>query len=140
MPRSNAQLIRDLYANFARGDAGAVLGVFHPQIVWNEAENIPYADGNPYVGPQRVAEGVFMRIMTEWDGFTVSPEQIVDGGDTVVARGRYRGVFRATGRPLDSQFVHVWSVRDGQVTAFQQYADTLQFARVTQAVVPPPMA
>lgn len=140
MSRSNGQLIQDLYTAFAAGDAPAVLGMFHPQIHWMEAENIPYADRNPYRGPQAVAEGVFGRIMTEWEGFTVTPEKIVDGGDTVVAMGRYRGVFKATGLPLDAQFVHAWSIDGGQIVRFQQYADTAQFARVCSAVVPPPSA
>lgn len=127
----NRQLIESLYEAFARGDAATVLGAFHPQIVWNEAENIPYADQNPYVGPQRVGEGVFGRIMSEWDGFSVNPEKLVQDDDTVVALGRYRGTYKATRQPLDAQFVHVWTVKDGQITHFQQYADTAQFARVT---------
>lgn len=137
---SSAQLIRSLYDAFGRGDAGSVLGMLHPRIVWMEAESIPYSDRNPYVGPQAVAEGVFGRIVSEWDGFTVTAERLVTEGDTVVAMGRYRGVFRATGRALDSQFCHVWTVRDGQVIAFQQYADTAQFQRVTAALIPPPRA
>lgn len=40
------------------GDIPAVLSDMHPAIVWNEAENFPYADGNPYISPQTVLEGV----------------------------------------------------------------------------------
>lgn len=127
---TNRELVQSLYDAFARGDAATVLGAFDPGIVWMEAENIPYADRNPYVGPQQVAEGVFGRLMTEWIGFTVHPETIVADGDTVVALGRYRGAFKRTGRALDSQFAHVWTVRDGRVVRFQQYADTAQFAQV----------
>lgn len=128
---SNRELIQSLYDAFARGDAGTVLGAFDPEIVWIEAENFLYADRNPYVGPEQVAEGVFGRIMTEWNGFTVGPETLLQDEKTVVALGRYRGTYKATGRRLDAQFVHVWTLRDGRVTNFQQYADTLQFARVT---------
>lgn len=139
MSEADRRRIRSLYDAFQRGDAPEVLGMLHPQIVWMEAESIPYADRNPYVGPQQVAEGVFMRIATEWDGFSVTPETMVAEGDTVVVFGRYRGTYRATGRPLDSQFCHVWTLQNAQVAAFQQYADTAQFNRVT-AVVPPSMA
>ena len=125
--RTNRELIRALYDAFGRGDADTVLGGLDPGIVWNEAENFRYADGNPYVGPQRVAEGVFARIVGEWEGFTVGAETLLQDDDTVVALGRYRGIFRATGRALDAQFVHVWTLRDGRVTRFQQYTDTAQF-------------
>lgn len=129
MAGENLQAIKNLYAAFARGDAGAVLGAFDDAIVWNEAENFPYADRNPYVGPLQVGEGVFGRIMTEWDGFTVTPQQYVDGGDTVVAFGRYTGTFKATGIPVDAQFVHVWKITSGRIVSFQQHTDTLQFSR-----------
>lgn len=129
MADAQVQMMTSLYEAFGRGDAAAVLGVFDPEIVWMEAENIPYADRNPYVGPQQVAEGVFGRIMSEWDGFTVTPQQYVSDGETVVTTGRYRGTYKATGTPIDAQFVHVWTIRGGRITAFQQYADTLQFAR-----------
>jgi ketosteroid isomerase-like protein len=131
---SSAPFIRSLYDAFARGDAATVLAAFDPQIHWREAENFAYADRNPYVGPQQVAEGVFARLMTDWDGFTIDVESIVDGGDLVVTLGRYRGTHKASGQAVDAQFAHAWTVRDGKVVRFQQYTDTLQFARVAGAV------
>lgn len=88
---TNADLVRGVYESFAAGDVDAVLGAMSPDIVWTEAENFPYADGNPYVGPQAVLEGVFARCNGEWDGFGVEVEEILDAGDTVVALGRYVG-------------------------------------------------
>ena len=126
MSQANVDLIRGLYEAFARGDAPTVLGAMDPGIVWNEAENFPYADRNPYVGPMAVAEGVFGRIGAEWDQFQVLPGEFLDAGETVVALGRYHGTFRATGKAINAQFVHVWRVGGGKVTAFQQYADTAQ--------------
>jgi ketosteroid isomerase-like protein len=134
MASGNTQLMQSLYTALALGDAGTVLGTLDPQVVWNEAENIEYADGNPYIGPQRVAEGIFGRLMAEWDHFAVTPQQFVSEGDVVVVTGRYRGTYKATGSPVDAQFVHVWTVRGGKVVAFQQYADTLQFARAIHGV------
>ena len=131
MSQENVALIRGIYDGFAAGDVGAVLGAMSPDIVWNEAENFPYADGNPYVGPQAVAEGVFARCIGEWDGFAVTIEEILDAGDTIVALGRYGGSFKATGRAMNAQLAHVWRVADGKAVAFQQYVDTLQVARAT---------
>ena len=130
---NNRELIHSLYEAFGRGDAGTVLGFFDPQIVWREADNFMYADRNPYIGPQQVAEGIFSRLVSEWEGFTVTPEKLVGEGDTVIAVGRYSGTFRETRRALDAQFAHVWTVEDGRVTRFQQYTDTAQFARVAES-------
>jgi len=128
----NVDIIKRLYAAFARGDAGAVLATFDPAIIWNEAENFPYADGNPYIGPAAIAEGVFSRIATEWDNFEVRPAEFLDTDDTVVMLGRYHATYKVTGAVLDAQVVHVWRLRDGKVTGFQQYTDTAQAQRVAQ--------
>lgn len=130
----NATVIQNLYNALASGEAVAALALLDDGVVWNEAENFPYADGNPYVGPQRVAEGILGRLMTEWDRFAIDLQQIVDGGDTIVSLGRYHGVYKATGQAIDAQFVHVWTLRGGKVARFQQYVDTLQVARAVGAV------
>jgi ketosteroid isomerase-like protein len=131
MSQENVALIRGIYEGFAAGDVAAVLGAMSPDIVWNEAENFPYADGNPYVGPQAVAEGVFARCIGEWDGFAVTVAEILDAGDTIVALGRYGGSCKATGKAMNPQLAHVWRVAGGKAVAFQQYVDTLQVARAT---------
>lgn len=131
---SNADVIRGIYDSFAAGDVASVLGAMSPDIVWNEAEHFPYADGNPYLGPQAVLEGVFARCVGEWEGFGVEIEAIHDAGDTVFAIGRYTGVYKATGARQHTQMAHVWTVRDGKAVQFQQFADTLGVARVMGTV------
>lgn len=128
--QSNTDMIRGLYDAFGRGDAATVLGALDQAVVWNEAENVGYDDRNPYIGPDAVAEGVFGRILRDFEGFTVTPQEFIAEGDTVVALGRYSGTSNATREKLDAQFVHVWKLRDGKVVSFQQYADTAQFSRL----------
>ena len=129
MSQTNVDLIANLYAAFARGDAGAILGAMDPAIVWNEAENFAYADRNPYTSPAAVGQGVFLRV-AQWENFQAKPVELLDAGGTVVALGRYTGTYKATGRKMDAQFVHVFRLREGKIVAFQQYVDTLQASRV----------
>jgi uncharacterized protein len=128
---SNREMVQSLYDAFAKGDAGTVLGAMHDQVDWREAENSPYADHNPYIGPNRVGEGVFGRLMADFEGYTVTPQKLVAEGDTVVALGRYTGTHRRSNKPLDAQFAHVWTIRDGKVVDFQQYTDTAQYQQLT---------
>ena len=53
--------------------------------------------------------------------------------DKVVAIGRYTAEHGETGKSMDIPFVHVWTVKDGRITAFQQYTDTLTHTDVMQA-------
>jgi ketosteroid isomerase-like protein len=128
MAQGSVELVRGLYDAIGRGDTQAVLEQMDEGVEWNEAENFPYADRNPYVGPQAVLEGVFARLGEEWEVFEVVPEELLDAGDRVVALGRYNATHEATGRGVRAQFVHVWGVRGGRVRSFQQYTDTKQFA------------
>ena len=129
MSQENVALIQGLYDAFAKGDVADVLGRMNPDIIWNEAENFPYADGNPYIGPDAIAGGVFARCISEWDGFAVVMNEILDAGDTVVALGHYLGTYNATGKSIRMQAVHVWRIESGKITRFQQHADTLHVAR-----------
>ncbi len=132
MSKENVELVQAIYAAFGAGDVPGVVARMSPEIVWNEAENFPYADRNPYLGPEAILTGVFARLGTDWDGFAAVPDEYLDAGDTVVVLGRYHGTFKATGETLDAQLVHVWRLEDGKAVAFQQYTDTLQAARVTE--------
>ncbi len=127
----NVAMIRDLYEAFAKGDAKAVLAAFDPKIEWREAEHFPYSTGTPFIGPQAVADNVFARIPTDFDGFRIEVGRVTGAGDTVLVEGRYRGTAKATGKPLNVQMAHVWDVRGGKVAKFQEYVDTWQVAQVT---------
>ena len=129
MSQENVELMSDAYAAFANGDVPAVLAVMDPQIEWNEAENFPYADGNPYIGPDAVVNGVFARLVGEWHYWKLDIGEILDAGDTVVALGHYDAKNKTTGVEIRAQFAHVWKLENGKIKSFQQYADTDQVVR-----------
>ncbi len=59
---ANPATIKGVYHAFATGDFPGFLNAMDPNIEWNKAGNFPYADGNPYVGPDAVIQGVTGRI------------------------------------------------------------------------------
>lgn len=125
----NVDIVKGIYEAFAAGDGGAVLATLSPEIIWNEAESNSLADGNPYIGPMAVAEGVFGRIGQEWETFTLTDQKIYAvGEDMVLTTGRYRGTHAVTGKSINAQKVHILWFEDGLVTQFQQYVDTKQLA------------
>lgn len=116
--------VQTVYDGFAAGDIAMATSTMSPEIVWLEAEGNPYADLNPYVGPDAIVSGLFARLATEWDGFTASPTQYVVDGDQVVVFGRYTATNKATSKSMDIPFVHSYTLSDDQIVAFQQYTDT----------------
>lgn len=132
-------VVEAAYEAFAQGDMDRFAGLMAPDIVWNEAEGNPYADLNPYEGPEAVMSGLFSRLATEWESITVTPSEYVVDGDRVVVFGRYDEVYKSTGERLDIPFVHSWTVADSKLAGFQQYTDTAELvaamSRAPKAVV-----
>ncbi len=130
----NVSLLKSLYDAFGRGDIPTVLGAMSPEIKWFEAENNPYMpSGEAWVGPDAVLNNLFVKLGTEWDSFTVHPKSFYDAGNTVIVEARYSGTYKATGKSMNTQVCHVWDVKDGKVTRFQQYADTAKLQDVMGA-------
>ncbi len=126
---ANLNVIDGMYKAFATGDIPTVLAAMDSNIVWNEAEGSEYADGNPYKGPDAVLNGVFARIGQEWDGYQLVNINLHEmSNNQVLATLRYVGTYKLTSKKIDVQAAHHWTLKDGKVISFQQYADTKQFA------------
>jgi ketosteroid isomerase-like protein len=129
----NLEIIKSAYSAFATGDIPALLGAMDSKIEWNEAENFPYADGNPYIGADAIVQGVFARIGADWAYWTITDQVYhLTLEAMVIVTARYNAKHKITGKVIRAQVTHMWTLQDGKITKFQQYADTLQ---VTQAMV-----
>lgn len=126
---SNLETVRAAYTSFAQGDLAGLRSTLAPDVVWTESESFPYA--GTYRGPDRVMDDLIHRLVTEWDGFRVTPEDFIEGGNRIVCLGTYGGTYKATGKSFRSRFAHVWTLRDGKVCQFIQYADT---AKIQDAI------
>ena len=115
---------------FGRNDPSVLFAAMDSGIHWNEAEDSPLADRNPYVGPQAVGDGVFARLLSAIDDFSAVPSTFIDGGDHVVVLGRYGGTMKNGGAPLDAPFCHVYRFHGEKAVMLQQYTDTAQWARL----------
>ncbi|ERM82012.1 hypothetical protein P872_07605 [Rhodonellum psychrophilum GCM71 = DSM 17998] len=124
MENKNMSIIDGLYKAFAAGDIPTVLGSMDSKIVWNEAEGNTYADGNPYIGPEAVLNGVFGRIMQDHEYFNLEDIELHEMlNDKVLATLRYDAKHK-NGNSYNAQVAHFWTLNDGKVVAFQQYVDT----------------
>lgn len=124
-------VIRDHYAASASGDLEGMLAPLAADAAWTEAAGFPYA--GTYHGPDEVREQVFFRIGADWDGYRHDLEELVDGGDVVVAIGTYSGTYKQTGKAMTARVVHVWRLRDDAVVRFEQFVDS---APVLEAMQP----
>lgn len=123
MSQQNVDLVRSVYDAFGSGDMEA-LGGFLATTEWHEAGGMPY--GGVYTGFEAIAGNVFGPINEDVVSFSARPEEVLDAGDEkVVSLGTYGG--QGTNGPLDVPYAHVWTVQDGTIVRFVQYADTKLF-------------
>lgn len=126
--------LQELYAAFGRGEVPTVLEAMDARIQWNEAEGNPYAAAGTLTGPDQVLNKLFLRLVEEWDDFTVTPMTYHDAGDTVIVEGRYHGTFKETGKSQDNPFCHVWRYDGDKISKFQQYTNTAALQEVMGVV------
>jgi ketosteroid isomerase-like protein len=58
-----------------------------------------------------------------WEEFLVTPERMVDAGESVVVIESLRGRGRGSGVETRSRSASVWTMRDGQVIHMATYRD-----------------
>jgi uncharacterized protein len=119
----NLDAVRSSYEAFSRGDLDAALAMMDDSIVWHQAQGL--AHGGVYRGLPAVRAAVFDPIDEQWwEDFDAVPEEVLAGDDHVVAIGRYTARAKATGKPLDVPFAHVWKFANGKAVRFHQFTDT----------------
>jgi hypothetical protein len=129
----NTQIIDTMYKAFATGDIPTVLSSMNSNIEWNEAEGNSYADGNPYIGPDAILNGVFARLGADHEYFKLVDIKLHEmSNNKVLATLRYDAKNKDTGKAYNAQAAHLWTLKDGKAIAFQQYVDTKKLAEAFQ--------
>jgi ketosteroid isomerase-like protein len=121
---SNVALVQQGFADFGAGNLDALLERFEDNIVWETPfppEIVPYS--GRLEGKANVRE--FFEDLARTTEFAYfRPEEYVASGDKVVALGSYQATVRETGKSATSDFAMVFTIRDGKIAAFKEYADT----------------
>ena len=120
---SNVDTLRQGYEAYGRGDLDAALENWHDDARW---EN-PNASQLPNPGEHQGKDEI-RRVLSEtpqhWETFTVTPDEFVEDGDTVVVLGHQEAKAKETGNEVKLPFVHVYRFRDGKVERIQLLFDT----------------
>jgi uncharacterized protein len=128
MSEAAIALIKSMYASFGRGDIGALIGGLAPDIHWRvNGDRSDYPMLGVWQGTDEVKK--FFAGVAEYEQFSeFSPNEFFAAGDRVFVLGRYAGTLIKTGRTFASEFVHVFTLRDGKVSRFHEFNDTANFA------------
>jgi ketosteroid isomerase-like protein len=114
---ANAELVRNAYDAFSRGDVPGVLALFADDILWHVPGRGPIS--RDYHGHAEVL-GFFQQFMSLSSGtFRIQVDDVLAKGDTVVVLCTESA--QRAGRAWSSPQVHVWTLKDGRLTRFWQF-------------------
>lgn len=119
-----SEKFQKLYDAFNSQDMETLGAAMDANIEWFPAEGSKYRDNAPYVGFQNIVANLYSRLPGDWDNFKVTPNEFFESGTTMIVRGRLTGTAKATGKSLDSPFVHFFTTNGDKITRFEEMLNT----------------
>jgi uncharacterized protein len=120
--QQNIQTIQQMYAAFGRGDVATILTKLTDDVRWVSHFDsvVPWA--GDFSGKKRVPQ-FFEAIFRSVEVKAFDPQDFIAQGSTVVSLGEFGCQVRATGKSAHTRWAFIWRFRDGQVCAYEQFAD-----------------
>jgi ketosteroid isomerase-like protein len=123
MSEENLEVVRRSVAAFET-DEEAWLETIDPSMEWYPIEE-GHTVSRGHDGARRVRKGW----LENWDDHRVELEEVLDGGDNVVAALHISGRGKASGVEVDLRIYMHWKVRDGKLVYLYEYADRAEALR-----------
>jgi uncharacterized protein len=120
----NSDALKRGYEGFNQGDVETVASIFADDISWEG----PNTDGVPMSGKHEGKDavlGALGQIGELFDEFHVSPDEIVEDGETLVVLSHVEGKSKA-GNEIKMPGVEVWRMSGGIAQRVQSLLDTAE--------------
>jgi ketosteroid isomerase-like protein len=121
MSQDNMTAVRAVYDEWAKGNFRAGGDLWDSRVVFVPIADLP--DAGDYFGLEGIT--TFMRAFLQpWTNFTITADELIEAGDSVVVVARQRGIGRDSGllAQLEQQF-QVWTFRGRTVIRFEAFRE-----------------
>ncbi len=122
MSQENVELVRGIYNAVDRRDDVSPYEVYAEDIVW-DVSHVPYGHllTRPVFHGHAGVRQFWHEMVAGFGVWDLEVEEIVDAGDRVLAVVRDRAVGRASGVPVQSGHIAVWTLSGGKVIRLQTF-------------------
>jgi ketosteroid isomerase-like protein len=115
--------IQNAYAAFGRGDIPALLGMLSSDVSWQFIGDSKAPYTGRFRGPGQVGE--WFGMVASIDGIQAfEPREFLVGPEHVTVIGWERTQALPGGKVFESEWVHVWQLREGLISRFLGTLDT----------------
>jgi ketosteroid isomerase-like protein len=121
MSEENVELVRRFYAALSRGDADALIDLAVPEFVVDFSRRLV----EPGVMRGRDQALTFLSELRDtWEDWPVwEPQELLDGGDKVVALVRTSARGKGSGAEVEASVWNLWTLRDGKLVEVSYFGD-----------------
>jgi hypothetical protein len=120
---SNTDTLKQGYEAFARGDLDGATEYFADDVRWENPEAPQLPNSGVTEGRDAVKQ-LFAELGNYWESFSISPDEFIESGETVVVLSHSEAKGKETGKEVKLPWVHIWRVSDGRVSEVQALTDT----------------
>jgi uncharacterized protein len=120
---SNADVLREGYEAFGRGDLDGATANFADDVRWENPE-APQLPNSGVIQGKDAVKQAFAEIGDNWESFRITPDEFIESGETVVVLSHSEAKAKQTGKEVKLPWVHVWRLSGGQVTEVLALTDT----------------
>jgi ketosteroid isomerase-like protein len=127
----NTRIVQECYEMFGKGDVPGLLAALDDNIGWT----VPEIENSRFGGKRTGTESVgrfFQELVEDEDMTHFEPKEFIAQGDKVVVLGSSTATVRATGNSYSTDWVHVFTLAGGKVTAFTEFFDNAAATRAFQ--------
>src|SRR5262245_44998704 len=110
--QQNIEIVRRGYEAFGNGDMDTLLGLFDEQIEWIAPGPADLPTAGRWTGRQKVAE-FFTAVNDTFEIQRFETKEFIAQGDRVVVIGIDVSRLKATGKLIEGEWVHIFTLRDG---------------------------
>lgn len=126
MSESNISRVKSMYEAFGKGAFADIVEACAVDVDWRvNGRPGAFATFGPWPGREGVTK-FFAAVDSSMNISEFAPRAFHAAGDVVFVEGREAAI-TAAGKPVDSEWIHVFTFEKGRLTAFRAYYDTAQY-------------
>ncbi len=135
-PPTITELVAALYPALAEGDRDRLARLLAPDFEGTLTAGLPYGIGGTHHGRESMIDNGWWAFGRAFKVKAQPSEWMVCPDGRLLVLGRYVGRARASGRPIDAAFVHLWRAHGGRLSALWHLTDSALFVQALESESP----